>query len=154
MVCGDYWSYGFKAQKFGNKFRETEITLFVPQKQGKGGTVEPDTSGAEIRAKYTPDCLPADEFVNDWRSAILGVYALPQNCPQNTRWMNNLPNIQNSCCSSSNAEYMAKQLSNVINTSFAANGLKRTIHAWTWKSAERSDSVWNLAADLDLEQIS
>ena len=151
-VCGDFWSYSFEPTKLGNKFRETEVTLFVPQKQGKGGTAV--ASGPDMKnTTYTPDCLPADEFVNDWRSAILCVYALPQNCPQGTRWMNELPGTKNSCCSSSNAEYMAKQISNVINTSFAANGLKRTIHAWTWKSAERSDSPWNLAADLDLEQI-
>lgn len=148
-ACGDYWSYFFAVPtKVSNGFRETEIDIFVPQKPTWGGTISADNT-------YTPACAPADEFINDWREAILGVYVIPNHCGAETRWFNaQAPANTKSCCNVDNCVRMASKVASKINASLASNNIKRTIHAWVWESAERMDSVWDLSKDLKLKLIS
>lgn len=171
MSCADFWSYlqdpnmcttlGCPAwdgkppflikesdqtnQNIGNSARETEVTLFIPQKDGKGGSVKV-TQGTK---SYTPDCEPTDTFAEAWKQAILGVYCLPGHCAKDARFMRDLPAGQLSqCCSDELSCDLAKKVADEMSKS-----LGRTIYAYRWDSAARLDAPADVNADLQLTPL-
>lgn len=121
-TCGDYLSYQFVAQNVNTGYRETEIDVFVPQ--------EPSSA-----VPASNKCVPAKEFVDDFKKAIVGVYATPW-CAQTLAYYSG-PSKQ--CCTPEFSKALAKKIADAYNAK-ADNPNKIGAYYWTTDSA---DGSWN-----------
>lgn len=119
QTCPDFWSYDWVGNDDAIGFRENEIDVFVPQEKGP------------------KRCNPHSEFVDDFRRAIVGVYAVPY-CAKDVAFTKE---GAGRCCTSQFSKSLAKAMAHRYNDSAFAKS-KHKIYAYFWKS-DAPDATWH-----------
>lgn len=131
VTCPDYWTYQFQGFNGGDGYKNNEVDLFVPQ-TGKRR------------------CAPSEDFVKDFRNAVVGVYATPY-CGNTVAFTKD---SANQCCTSKFSKSVAKALADKYN---ASSEVTHHINAYFWK-AIAPDGPWDptdqSSLSLQIEVIS
>lgn len=129
-TCSDYWSYQFLPQDTpsADGYRENEVDIFIPQK--------PE---AKTAMDQNQNCIPTDQFVNDFRQAIVGVYATGY-CAKDVQWQGTQASP---CCNKDISMSIAKAIAARYN---ATPGMPRKIDAWWWDVLDPTGK-WSAPSD-------
>lgn len=117
--CPDYWSYQYLATD-GDAYRENELDVFVPQDIAADPSIN--------------KCIPAEEFVRDFRKAVIGVYATPY-CGNAVYYVKD---YASPCCTPDFSKRLAKAMADKYNST---PGVPHRIQAYYWKT-DPPDGKW------------
>lgn len=125
-ACPDYWAYQFLGAKNADGYRETELDVFVPQAPGS----------AETAPGVGLGCRAHTQFVDDFRQAVLGVYATKY-CANATPLVKDAKPGPSQCCNQKFSEQLAVLMAAKYNSSPKVKELKLpTIKAFLWDAAD------------------